>query len=284
MPSPESVAQQLAKLRPHTPQPDPWGLDLAYCQKLLRVLTPLYRHYFKVRVFGAKNLANKPYLLVSNHSGQVAIDGLLIGIALATDAPVPRIVRPMIERFMAQLPFVADAAFRAGAVLGERQNCLKLLERGHSVLVFPEGVRGVAKSTSQFYQLQPFTQGFFRMALASGREVVPIAVVGAEELYPFVYQARGLAHRLGLPALPITPLFPWLGPLGMIPMPSPIDIHIGVPFPMPSDLDENAPDHKINPHIFHLEKTITHMLKAGVKKQRKFIEPQKILRNLGIKL
>ena len=282
MPHDEQIKQQFDKLTP--PHLDPWGLDLAYCQKVFKILIPLYRHYFKVRVFGSEHIQDRPYILVSNHSGQIPIDGLLIGMAMVLDIESPRIVRPMIERFMAKLPFIAEASFKAGAVLGDRQNCLKLMEQGQSVLVFPEGAKGITKSTSQFYQLQSFTRGFFRMALAGQREILPIAVIGAEELYPFVYSSKGLGKLLGLPALPITPLFPWFGVLGAIPLPGPIDIYIGPPINLPEGLGENAPDKEIDPYIFQVKKTIQNMLEEGMKKKRKFIKPKEILRDLGLKL
>ncbi|MCY4643550.1 MAG: lysophospholipid acyltransferase family protein [Bacteriovoracales bacterium] len=261
---------------------DPWGLDPAYCLKTLRLLAPLYRQYFKVRVYGAHHVQDRPYVLVSNHSGQIAIDGLLIFMAMALDVDHPRIVRPMMERFMIKLPFVGEASLRLGGVLGDRQNCIKLLEEGQSVLVFPEGVRGVSKSTSEFYRLQPFTRGFFRMALAARKEILPIAVVGAEEFYPFVYQAKGAAKRLGLPALPITPLFPWLGPLGAVPLPSPIDIHIGPPIPVPEELGEDAPNRDMDACVLEVKRSIGGMLKAGLKKRRKFIDPKAFLKNFGV--
>ena len=278
----QQLRQKLTRVKFDKQSQDPWGLDPDYCRKTLKALGPLYQHYFKVRVFGGDHVGDRPYVLAANHSGQIAIDGMLIAMAMALDVEHPRIVRPMIERFMAGLPFVAEASFKVGAVLGDRQNCLKLLEQGQSVLVFPEGVRGVAKSTSQFYQLQTFTRGFLRMALTARREILPIAVVGAEELYPFVYQARELAKLLGLPALPITPLFPWLGPLGAIPLPSPIDIHIGRPIALPEELREDAPDRELNPFVALVEKSIAGMLKDGIKKKRKFIDPKEVLKNLGV--
>ena len=277
------IDSKLAQLKLEEGGQDPWGLDPQYCYKALKTLYPLYRHYFRVRVFGGENVGPGPYVFVANHSGQIAIDGLLVIMALALEVKHSRIARPMVERFVAKLPFVAEASFRLGAVLGDRQNCLRLLEHGQSVLVFPEGVRGVAKSTSRFYQLQPFTKGFLRMACSAQTSVLPIAVVGAEELYPFVYQAKGLAKLLGLPALPITPFFPWLGPLGAIPLPSPIDIHIGPAISLPKDLDEDAPDNEIAPYIEQVEQTIHDMLEEGIQHKREFIDPQKILERLGIK-
>ena len=280
MPYDEQIQQHFSKLA--SPNIDPWGLDVPYYQKVFKTLIPLYRHYFKVRVFGSEYVQDRPYILTSNHSGQIPIDGLLIGMAMLLDVRPPRIVRPMIERFMAKLPFIAEASFKAGAVLGDRQNCLKLMEQGQSVLIFPEGAKGITKSTSQFYQLQSFTRGFFRMALAGRREILPIAVVGAEELYPFVYSSKGLGKLLGLPALPITPLFPWLGVLGVIPLPGPIDIYIGPAISLPEGLNENAPNKEIDPYIFQVKQTIQNMLEEGIKKKRKFINPKEILRDFGL--
>ena len=283
VPSGEEVERQFAKMDFGYARHDPWGLDPQYCKKILQVLLPLYRSYFRVRVFGGENVQDKPYILACNHSGQIAIDGLLVSVAMVLDVEHPRIVRPMIERFMAELPFIAEASFRAGAVLGDRQNCLNLLGQGQSVLVFPEGVKGVAKATSQFYQLQPFTKGFLRIATGARKEILPVAIVGAEELYPFVYQAKGLAKFLGLPALPITPLFPWFGLIGAVPLPSPIDIYIGAPIALPEGLSEDAPDREIAPHLTRVEESIASMLSAGLEQRRKFIRPKKILAGLGIK-
>ena len=282
LPKDEEINEVFSKLQSQYQTQDPWGLDLEYCKKAIRLLMPLYKNYFKVRVFGADNISNEPYIFTSNHSGQIAIDGLLITMALALEADDPRIARPMIERFMADLPFITEAAFRCGAVLGDRTNCLQLLKMQQSVLVFPEGVRGVSKSTNDFYKLQKFTKGFYRMAISSNTKIVPIAVVGAEEIYPFVYQAKGLAKMLNIPALPITPFFPWLGALGAIPLPSPIDIYIGTPYQIPPELTENAPDKDINHHINQIENEIDNMLKAGLKKRRNFIDPKEILKKFKL--
>jgi len=45
-------------------------------------------------------------------------------------------------------------------------------------------------------------------------------VVGAEEIYPKLGESKSLARALGSPYVPITPTFPWLGPLGLLPLPS----------------------------------------------------------------
>lgn len=252
---------------------DPWGLDLQKAQDILRKIWPLYRRYFDTRVHNIQNIPTSgPFMVVSNHSGQIAIDGMLISTAFVTEPENPIILRPMIERFMMGMPFIAKWTLEAGGVLGDRSNCSKLLEKGESVLVFPEGVRGIAKSTQEFYHLKKFTRGFLRIALAQNVPILPIAVVGAEEFYPYVYQARKIAKYLHLPSLPITPLFPWLGPIGVIPLPSPVDIHIGSPYCMPGHLGHNSRDSVLDEQVFVIRDQIQQLLKEGLDHKRSYGE------------
>lgn len=240
---------------------DPWGLNLEKARSTVEYIWPLYKNYFKVRVFGKENVKDETYMVTSNHSGQIAIDGMLICTAFATEIDPPRILRSMVERFFTALPWVGTLAAEGGAVLGDRQNCLNLLSRNESVLVFPEGVRGVAKSSFDYYKLQRFTRGFFRMALTAQTKVLPVAVVGAEEIFPWVYQAKGVAKFLGLPALPLSPLY--------VPLPSPVDIIIGEPYEIP-DLSPEAPDKDIDLHINNIRTQIRHMTNEGLKNRRPF--------------
>ncbi|WP_127717956.1 lysophospholipid acyltransferase family protein [Halobacteriovorax sp. HLS] len=241
---------------------DPWGLNLHKARKSMEYIYPLYKDYFKVRVFGKENVQDQPYIITSNHSGQIAIDGMLISTAFAMDVDPPRILRAMVERFFTGLPFVGTWAAEGGAVLGDRQNCIKLLEKNQSVLVFPEGVRGVSKSTPDYYKVQSFTKGFFRIALSSNCAILPVAVIGAEETFPYVYQAKSIARMLGLPALPISANY--------LPLPSPIDIYIGKPYELPKGLNADSPDKEINQHIFEIESTIQSMVNEGLKSRREF--------------
>ena len=241
---------------------DPWGLDLHKARTSMEYIWPIYTKYFKVRVFGKENVEDRPYMITSNHTGQIALDGMLISTAFAMEIGKPRILRAMVERFFTGLPFVGTWAAQGGAVLGDRQNCEKLLERNQSVLVFPEGVRGVSKSTKDFYKVQSFTRGFFRIALSSGAPILPIAVVGAEEVFPYVYQAKSIAKKLGLPALPISANY--------LPLPSPIDIYIGEPYMPPKHLNADSSDKDIDLHIFEIESIIQKMTNEGLKKRRKF--------------
>lgn len=239
---------------------DPWGLEPKRAINDLKAIWPLYKYYFNVKVHGRENVQEKPYMVVSNHTGQIPIDGMMICTAFATDMENPRILRPLVERYLTSLPFLGRWTSESGAVLGDRINCLNLLKRGESILVFPEGVRGIAKETKDHYKLQRFTKGFIRMALTSRVEILPIAVVGAEEFFPYVFHLKKIAKLLSLPALPLS--------LNLFPLPSPVDIYIGEPYSLPSELSAEALDEELEPHIIALEKRIDSMVKEGLSKRR----------------
>lgn len=257
----DSIFAQLEKK--YLGKEDPWGLNLEKARKSLERLWPLYKHYFRVRCFGTKNIKDQPYIVVANHSGQIAIDGMLICSMFSTQVEPPRILRPMVERFFTGIPFIGSWAAEGGAVLGDRQNCINLLERGESVLVFPEGVKGIAKDSEDFYDMKKFGRGFFRIALATGIPILPIAVVGAEEFYPLVWHPLKLARKIGLPAMPLTP--------NLVPLPSPVDIHVGEEFVIPKNLSADAPDNELDEYINKIHNQIQTMLDHGLESRRDFV-------------
>jgi 1-acyl-sn-glycerol-3-phosphate acyltransferase len=244
---------------------DPWGFNIDLCEKAVRKLLPVYRHYFKVRVFGAENVKDHPYIVTSNHSGQIPIDGMLITIAFLMDVSPPRVLRAMVERFLAQLPFLGDFTAQTGSILGDRANCSYLIENGESILVFPEGVRGISKNTSDFYKLRHFSEGFYRIALQKKTPILPVCVIGAEEMFPFVFHYKKVAKLLNVPALPLT--------ANLFPLPSPIDIYIGEEIPIPEHMGPEALDKDIKENIYHIENSIKRLMITGLKNRRPFIDP-----------
>lgn len=243
---------------------DPWGFKIDTVHKAIDCIYPIYKKYFKVRVFGAENIKNEPYIFVSNHTGQVPIDGALITLAVAFETSPPRILHSMVERFMAKFPFLGDVSAQTGSILGDRENCKWLLDKGESILVFPEGVRGVSKNTNHFYELQKFTNGFYRIALDSKTKILPVTVVGAEEMFPFVYHAKKLGKALGLPTLPIS--------ANLFPLPSPIDIYFGEPIEIPDGVSIEATDKVIRPQVYEIEKIIKKQLHDGLANRRPFFD------------
>lgn len=254
---------KLKLLEKYNKNPDPWGLKPESAMRDLKLVWPFYRFYFDVKVhqIGESPIERlKNFIAISNHTGQIPLDGILICTAMATEFENPIVLRPMVERFLTGLPFLGLWSQEGGAVLGDRQNCIELLKRGESVLVFPEGVSGIAKSTKDFYKLQKFTRGFIRMALTAKVPVVPIAVVGAEEFYPYVYHSKFLAKLLNVPALPLS--------LNLLPLPSPVDIYIGDPYELPATLSPDSTDHELDIAVNELEARVKQLMEHGLKKKR----------------
>jgi 1-acyl-sn-glycerol-3-phosphate acyltransferase len=211
------------------PAPDEFGLDPEFRERALPLFQLLYEKYWRVDARGASHVPRSgPVILVANHSGAIPFDATMIAYALH-QARHPRPARFLYDRFVEDLPLIPQLYRKAGGVLASHANAERLLAMGELVGLFPEGVAGLSKLYSERYVLQPFSSGFVRLALRHGAPVVPVAVVGAEEIYPLVGRIRALGKWIGAPYLPVTPFFPLLGPLGMIPLPTRWMIRFGKP-------------------------------------------------------
>jgi 1-acyl-sn-glycerol-3-phosphate acyltransferase len=248
---------------------DRWGLDPHTVKICAGFFWPLYKKYFRVRLFENEPLPANNVMLVANHSGQVPIDAILIGLAILEQGSNPRLLRSMVEYFVPTLPFISSVMSRCGQMVGEPHNCVDLLKHQQALLVFPEGVRGIEKPYREAYRLKKFGTGFCRLAHQTHSPIVPVAVIGAEEIYPTLFQCRPVAKLLKLPSLPITFTFPWLGVLGAIPFPSPVDIYTGksVHIRSRSELSEE----KTALHVHNIQKTMQKMIDQGLKKRSGFM-------------
>jgi 1-acyl-sn-glycerol-3-phosphate acyltransferase len=170
-----------------------------------------------------------PAILAANHGGLLPVDGAMgiVDVMLHTDPP--RLARAIVDRWAGKLPWVNVFYARVGQVIGTRENFTDLLGDGQLVLVFPEGTDGVCKPVTERYRLQRFRVGFIEQALRARAPIVPVAFVGSDDQAPILYDVKPLARRLGLPVAPITPTFPWLGPLGLLPYPVSYRIVYGEP-------------------------------------------------------
>jgi 1-acyl-sn-glycerol-3-phosphate acyltransferase len=208
---------------------DEFGLDPEFRARALPFFRLLYEKYWRVEARGARNVPKSgPVILVSNHSGALPFDATMIACALE-EARYPRPTRFLYDRFVENLPWIPSFYRKAGGVVASRENAARLLEKGEIIGLFPEGVPGLSKLYSERYVLQPFSGGFVRLALRFGAPIVPVAVVGAEEIYPLVGRLKKIGQIFGAPYLPVTPFFPLLGPLGLIPLPSKWQIRFGKP-------------------------------------------------------
>lgn len=227
------VAQALSYLRRRVTGEyaiDEFGFDEEFTEEVwLPLLRPIYQHWFRVEVRGVENLPTEGgALVVANHSGTVPVDGLMLQVAIHDAAG--RHARMLGADLVFSSPFVGELARKSGSTLASTPDAERLLRTGQIATVFPEGFKGVGKSFSERYRLQRFGRGgFVSAALNTGAPIVPCAIVGAEEIYPMLGNVKSLARLLGFPYFPLTPLFPWFGLLGAVPLPSKWIIEFGAP-------------------------------------------------------
>jgi 1-acyl-sn-glycerol-3-phosphate acyltransferase len=223
---------------------DEFGFDPELTEHvLLALVRPLYERYFRVEARGLDNVpAEGGALVVANHSGTIPLDSVMTQIALLDHHPAHRHLRMLGADLVFQTPIVSELARKTGTTLACNADAERLLGRGELVGVWPEGFKGIGKPFSERYKLQRFGRGgFVSAALRAQVPIIPCSIVGAEETYPIIGNMRTLARLLGLPYVPVTPTFPWLGPLGLVPLPSKWIIEFGEPIPT-GDLPLGAAD------------------------------------------
>lgn len=231
----QRIAQVLAFVRRRIEgdyRVDDFGYDEDFTENvILPMLRPVYRHWFRVEVRGAENIpAEGAALIVANHSGTVAIDGLMTTVAIHDETPTHRVMRALGANLVFDTPVLGTWARRGGATLATNADADRLLGKGELVGVFPEGFKGVGKPFKERYKLQRFGRGgFVSSALKAEVPIIPCSIVGAEEIAPIIGNMGLVARLVGAPYMPITPTFPWLGPLGLIPLPSKWIIEFGAP-------------------------------------------------------
>lgn len=209
---------------------DDFGMDADLTENvLLPILRPLFDRWWRVEQRGLENVpATGPALLVANHSGTLPWDALMMKAGVYDG--VGRHCRLLAADLPFRLPFIGELARKSGNTLACVEDTTRMLDTGELLGVFPEGYKGVGKPFKERYKLQRFGRGgFVEVALKTGAPIVPVAIIGAEEIYPMLANLKPLARLLGFPYFPVTPTFPLLGPLGAIPLPSKWIIEYGEP-------------------------------------------------------
>ncbi len=245
---------------------DPFGLDPEVAKSAVTALSFFHRIYFRTETFGLDNVPETRALLVANHSGQIPIDGAILGSSLFLDMNPPRVGRAMIEKWAVTLPFASTFFTKVGQVVGVPENARRLLDMEELLLVFPEGVRGIAKPFSKRYQLQDFGSGFMRLAIETNTPIIPVAIVGAEEQYVNLGNLEWAARMLRIPAFPMVPQV--LVPGGQLPLPMKYRIYFGEPMRFGGDpLDEES---VIADKAWLVKQTIQDMLNRALAERKDY--------------
>jgi 1-acyl-sn-glycerol-3-phosphate acyltransferase len=212
---------------------DEYGFDADLAQNaVLPLLLPLYRKWFRVEVNGIDNVpTDGAALLVANHAGGLwPLDSAMTAVAVHVEHPAGRFLRMLGADLMFAVPGVGSMVRKTGTTLACAEDAERLLSAGELVGVWPEGFKGIGKPFRERYKLQRFGRGgFVHAAIKTGVPIIPVSIVGSEEIHPVLGNAKTLARLANLPYFPLTPTFPWLGPLGLVPLPSKWYIEFGSP-------------------------------------------------------
>jgi 1-acyl-sn-glycerol-3-phosphate acyltransferase len=241
---------------------DEWGFDEEFAEAAYPFFEFLYDRWWRVDAAGAENVpAHGRAMLVSNHAGSLfPFDASMIAGAIMKEHPLPRWPRFMVLDWAFMLPFLSSFMRKVGGVPASPWNASRILESDELMMVFPEGVKGTGKPFSERYRLQRFGRGgFVEIALRTRSPIVPIAVVGSEEIYPKIADSQMLARALGAPFVPITPTFPWLGALGLIPLPSKWRIEFCDPIDISGYPPEAAEDRRV---VFELSEQVREIIQV----------------------
>ncbi|HEY0498581.1 MAG TPA: lysophospholipid acyltransferase family protein [Kutzneria sp.] len=213
-------------------QVDEFGFDRELTDNVMMpLLRPLYEKWFRVETIGLHNVpADSGALLVANHSGTLPMDSVMTAVAVHEHHPANRHLRMLGADLVFRLPMISSIARKTGQTLACNPDAERLLRGGELVGVWPEGFKGVGKPYKDRYKLQRFGRGgFVSAALRTRTPIIPVSIVGAEEIYPKIGEIKLIARLFGLPYFPVTPTWPLLGPLGAVPLPSKWYIEFGEP-------------------------------------------------------
>jgi 1-acyl-sn-glycerol-3-phosphate acyltransferase len=242
----------LADLRARVPLPgpsdvsdevDPFGLDERYLKASRPLLDFLFDRWWRIETAGIDAVPDVPRVIfVANRSGILPYDALMLAHAVERQHRSHRRPRFLIADFLMGKPFVRAPIERLGGTRACTENAERLLDSDQWIISFPEGQRGALKPFDDRYRLQRFGRGgFVSLALRRRAVVVPVAIVGGEEVHPILARPR-LAERWLGTSFPVTPTFPLLGPMGLIPLPSKWRIRFGEALRLDTADPERADD------------------------------------------
>jgi 1-acyl-sn-glycerol-3-phosphate acyltransferase len=266
-PSGNTETSCLADAVPATP-PDPFGLDRTFRMRWLPALRFFFERYWRIEVSGMEHVpAMGSALIAANHSGAVPADAFMLAGALELRHPEQRCLRVLYDKFVDELPLVGPVYNRLGGVSASFANAEQLLRRGEIVGLFPEGIAALEKRWPERYQLRPFKSGTARLSVRTGSPIVPVAIVGAEEAYPVVARLYRTGRVVGVPWIPVTPLFPLCGLAGVLPFPTKWYMRFCAPIEPPS-LDRRSEEDAVSELTGRLRETIASALGDLLAKRR----------------
>jgi 1-acyl-sn-glycerol-3-phosphate acyltransferase len=236
---------------------DAWGFNIRDIKKSLSFVKFLYETYFRVEVHGLENIPKEGRcLVIPNHSGQLPLDGMLVGYAIITNPNGPRAPKAMIERFLPTVPFIGNWVNSMGAVIGDTVNCERMLDNDEAIIVFPEGARGAGKTFDRRYKLERFGNGFMHLAMQHKAPIIPVGIVGCEESIISLTDIKFLAKLLAIPYAPL--IIPAV-------LPAKVIIHFGKPIFFENDVHT---EHEVKERVNIVKNEVKKLVDIGLSKRK----------------
>jgi 1-acyl-sn-glycerol-3-phosphate acyltransferase len=244
---------------------DPYGISKKHLAMGFAMAEPIYKHYFSVNAIGTHNVpARGRGMLVGNHSGGIAIDGMMVVASMFFSKDPPRLAQGMVEKFMNKVPFASLLTSRMGQLTGLPEHAIRLLEDDRLLMVFPEGAKGTAKLYKERYSLVRFGTGFIRLAMKTKSPIIPFAFLGGGAAVPTIYNSIALGKLVGAPYVPITPYG--------VAMPLPVKLEVEYGEPMTFEGTGAEADHVIDGYVEQVRTRIAEMIEAGRIRRESFAE------------
>jgi len=240
---------------------DPYGISKDYLGPWFSAVKYLFRYYFSVESHGIENVPQHGrVMLVGNHSGGVALDGMMVIASQFFEMNPPRLAQGMAEKFLNKMPFASQITSRLGHLTGLPEHAERLLSDERMLMVFPEGARGTAKLYKERYSLVGFGTGFVRLAMKMKTPIVPFAFLGGGEAVPTISNAYTLGKLLGVPYIPITP---WI-----VAMPIPAKLEIYYSAPMRFEGTGSEEDEVVAGYVDQVKSRIAQLIEVGRKRRK----------------
>jgi 1-acyl-sn-glycerol-3-phosphate acyltransferase len=240
---------------------DRYGVSKDYLAVFFTALKFFFERYFSVESHGIEHVPRRGRaMLVGNHSGGFALDGVMTVASMFFHMDPPRLSQGMAEKFLNALPFASQISNRLGHLTGLPEHAERLLADERMLMVFPEGARGTAKLYRERHSLVQFGTGFVRLAMKMKTPVVPFAFLGGGDAVPTIANAYRLGRLVGVPYVPITP---WLVAL---PLPAKLEVYYSAPMFFEGTGSEE--DEVVLAHVERVKAKIGELIELGRRRRK----------------
>ena len=186
------------------------GFDPVTTKREFFVIEQLLGRYFRATTMGAENILPGRALVVAYHSGVVPWDGLLL--AAETYRHTGRFSWNAGHQIWGRYKPLKNLLVSTGMVLGGREDFEALLRQDELVTIFVdagEGNRRAYYLETERYKVKPVKGfapghgGYVKLALRTRSPVVPVAIVGTEEVHYCLGDVPQAAKYLDVPFFPL---------------------------------------------------------------------------------